>query len=40
VRFLNHHVILNGTKWSEESLEYWPTQAVFGTDNLTFRPKL
>ncbi len=25
---------------SEESLESLPTQAVFGTDNLTFRPKL
>jgi len=38
--FLNPHVILNGTKWSEESLKTLPTQTVFGPDNLTFRPKL
>jgi len=30
------HVILNGTKWSEESLKTLPTQAVFGADKHTF----
>ena len=38
--FLNRHVILNGTKWSEESLNTLPTQAVFGPDKITFRPRL
>jgi len=28
------------SEWSEESLKTLPTQAVFGPDNLTFRPKL
>ncbi len=34
------HVILNETKWSEESLKIWLTQVVFGTDKLVFRPTL
>jgi hypothetical protein len=37
---LNYHVILNGTKWSEESLKILPIQAVFGPDNFIFRPKI